>query len=967
MKTIRSAIRKITISVSMLFILGCPWIAEATDWSITATVHEIQSLTDDDADGPDDFYAITDIITTVGTPSISTCNRKPGHPDDNNHIFPDWACVHTATGGSDTTVQVNLKVFDHDTTSADDHFDSHSHESVMDIAVAFKPATNEMRVDNLPGWETYRCANRVTAFGTDGDDRAKVVLSVTASLLGTPDGDSDNDGLTDSEELCGIDSNGDGIVDIDLPAMGANPYRKDIFVELDWMIANTHTHEPWLPALIKAWNEFDQAPVTNPTINGIETPSGIALHVDVGMLYANHQLNFDGNGPNELTVGADGNFDVNNDEMPDIGNLGALGNGTAGGGNRLAETPNLFPVPGSNPPDFFDTNSSFRTIKNNNFNPIRDGVFRYVVFAHQYGFTSSSGLAECANGEPPCNDSIVSLGGWDRQTLDVNRDSVPDLGTPPLLGPAGLPVDGTVAQHVGTFLHELGHTMTLGHGGGDSINNKPNYLSVMNYLWQIPGVSFDTDGDGMADQIGRDDDGDGVNDLSRYIYSQPALATLNEGSLNEAVGIQDNNALTTYACSGATNSVGSGTGWIDWDCDGLQDIAPVSVDVNNDGVNTSLVGFDDYQQIANGGLLFQDQAPGISLNDLRKQESKTKRILELKNEKGLRNRCQSVKEIDFNDHPSGTVIDHQYSPTVTFLSDSLRTPVIAETRPDDSNTMTHSPNQYLRNKFSSPIELDISFGALQRQVGLYFGMERPVAPTDIVMLKAFDRWDNPMGTIIRKKLSPTTKGINRFLGIGAIFGDQLIKRITLKYDTPEGNTAVAIDDLLICEQIKTGESTPPLPIPPKFGDLPVTITVQTSMISITHGGDTENGHNETFIEQPVVGIPVSVNGSATASKFSVNEPEGTDVSFIAPGAYTVGSEILEFLYWKFNENIFFSDGKKEISFPLLHNATVTAVYGGNRYRRVVALEKERKEEQEHNLMLLRDLLKKRLLKLQLEP
>ncbi len=33
-------------------------------------------------------------------------------------------------------------------------------------------------------------------------------------------------------------------------------------------------------------------------------------------------------------------------------------------------------------------------------------------------------------------------------------------------------------------MHEFGHTLGLQHGGSDGLNNKPNYLSVMNYTWQ---------------------------------------------------------------------------------------------------------------------------------------------------------------------------------------------------------------------------------------------------------------------------------------------------------------------------------------------------------------------------------------------------------------------------------------------------------------------------------------------------
>jgi len=43
---------------------------------------------------------------------------------------------------------------------------------------------------------------------------------------------------------------------------------------------------------------------------------------------------------------------------------------------------------------------------------------------------------------------------------------------------------GTRAQQAGTLMHEFGHTLGLQHGGGDGVNDKPNYLGVMNYTFQ---------------------------------------------------------------------------------------------------------------------------------------------------------------------------------------------------------------------------------------------------------------------------------------------------------------------------------------------------------------------------------------------------------------------------------------------------------------------------------------------------
>jgi LPXTG-motif cell wall-anchored protein len=42
---------------------------------------------------------------------------------------------------------------------------------------------------------------------------------------------------------------------------------------------------------------------------------------------------------------------------------------------------------------------------------------------------------------------------------------------------------GDRGEQAATFMHELGHNLGLLHGGGDDENFKPNYLSVMNYMF----------------------------------------------------------------------------------------------------------------------------------------------------------------------------------------------------------------------------------------------------------------------------------------------------------------------------------------------------------------------------------------------------------------------------------------------------------------------------------------------------
>ena len=103
--------------------------------------------------------------------------------------------------------------------------------------------------------------------------------------------DTDGDGIPDIWETNGIDIDKDGKPELDLPAMGANPQRKDVFVEIDWMNADPactksrllctvddrRNETPTPEAIKQVVDAFASAPVSNP--NG---STGITLHVDYG-------------------------------------------------------------------------------------------------------------------------------------------------------------------------------------------------------------------------------------------------------------------------------------------------------------------------------------------------------------------------------------------------------------------------------------------------------------------------------------------------------------------------------------------------------------------------------------------------------------------------------------------------------------------------------------------------------------
>ncbi|NEP09173.1 MAG: hypothetical protein F6K14_02790 [Symploca sp. SIO2C1] len=223
-------------------------------------------------------------------------------------------------------------------------------------------------------------------------------------------------------------------------------------------------------------------------------------------------------------------------------------------------------------------------------------VFHYNLWVHDKG-TKSDGTQNTSSGEADGeagisgDDLIVSLGtNWNQ---------------------------GTTEEQAGTFMHELGHNLGLGHGGGDNEKNcKPNYLSVMSYTFQTVGLQ-PTGTTGLPSIA--------IFDYSRQAL--PASGTLNESSLDEMIGIQDSGFDTFYGPpidrDGTDNNgdgditddflVGQGIGPINWDNDDLNQISnSVNADINNleiprCGLNSSnnpnstpgevLDGFDDWNNL----------------------------------------------------------------------------------------------------------------------------------------------------------------------------------------------------------------------------------------------------------------------------------------------------------------------------------------------------------------------------------
>jgi uncharacterized protein (TIGR03437 family) len=268
-------------------------------------------------------------------------------------------------------------------------------------------------------------------------------------------GDSDGDGLRDDWESNGYWHKGQFV---NLPAMGANPYHKDVFVKFDYLASDGlfgHSHIFKAEARVMVTEAFAKAPVSNP-----DGRVGINLHL------------------------------IEGDRIVEDESNKALG-GTAQ--NQKYSYKDCDGQPMESTGEGYDWHE-FDNIKRDRFSEALSLSHHYAIFGHdpagKFGF---SGIARGKGG-----DFLITLGSWGE----------------------------TAWRQAITFMHELGHSLGLEHGGGDICQFKPNYLSIMNYSFAVDGVPYN---------------GRNILDYSRF-----SLPALDENALNESIGLRGGEAAKDY-------------------------------------------------------------------------------------------------------------------------------------------------------------------------------------------------------------------------------------------------------------------------------------------------------------------------------------------------------------------------------------------------------------------------------------
>ncbi|CAM2010970.1 pre-peptidase C-terminal domain-containing protein [Acanthopleuribacter pedis] len=380
------------------------------------------------------------------------------------------------------------------------------------------------------------------------------------------DVDNDGDGIPDCAEQPGRTFYGMPLYD-----WGARQNQTDIFIEVDYMAVHTLRDYDG-----NVMTDSDGNPLqdhgTQPLRESLDrvvelfAARGYAVHFDIGDLY-------------DQAPGLDpADYDLGGGQAVPFQEYVHL--------NRWTDTYNgrEINVPGMTEdfmPQYFENN------------PERLRAFYYLLVANSQGGSNrgSSGQA------PDLMDYwfYLSMGG-SRWRMD---DDTPENR------------NMLINAHASTIVHELGHVIGFAHGGdpeipydqSQNLNFKPNYISSMNYLFQLQGVPRDYSNYTLLDNIldryqfergrqgvelctdllrERRPDNNSWGRLVNGIFSDPSQFHIDYSDGDKAP--IDENAVSE-----------SGTlGGLDYDCDGSVSGANGRFDVNFSNTYDVLHDYDDW-------------------------------------------------------------------------------------------------------------------------------------------------------------------------------------------------------------------------------------------------------------------------------------------------------------------------------------------------------------------------------------
>lgn len=289
-----------------------------------------------------------------------------------------------------------------------------------------------------------RLSNKLRTTGTNND--WTLVGFPTPGGKNDVDGtakDSDKDGIPDSAKV-----KGGTFAGLDLYGMGARPGQRDLFIYVDYML---DPNNPIIDLQSSALKNIVDAFQAN--------QRKISVHFDAGnkfsLTFDAVNFNLSGNVSHEQRL--DTCTQLTSPLADAVNGLKALESGCK----------NLYAY------------SSAVDVR-------RRAIFRYALMASKdkpAGRSLGSGIAELPGNkfQVTMTDLFSGLFPADQRYINFR-----------------------INTQASTIMHELGHTLGLRHGGDVDDHRKPNYYSIMNYLYQLNGLPSSATGNGA---------------LYRYFYS----------------------------------------------------------------------------------------------------------------------------------------------------------------------------------------------------------------------------------------------------------------------------------------------------------------------------------------------------------------------------------------------------------------------------------------------------------------
>ena len=380
-----------------------------------------------------------------------------------------------------------------------------------------------------------------------------MMISMSVISCSSSGGDDDQDGIPDSSERQGATYFGMPLYD-----WGARPGQRDIFVHVAMMEPSLDGEGYPDGGMILQKKALDR-------IAARFAANGIALHFDVGNtgLYE---------GYTELTGRGVSQYNFSNKSHIIPYNRAVT--------LRQSVIPSAWQ-------QYADNYVFVDDIKANYFPSERWNAFYFLVIGSTQAPLDvegvdgplSSGIAWVGG-----RDFLVTLGEWGlffgtatSGTRTYTQSEVENL---------------TVNFQASTIMHELGHNLGLRHGGNSDINDKPNYISIMNYLYQLyglPKIGSDEGDRYYHSDSAHSDSFDYLFAMEQSVFSDDFLMDYSHGrggSLNE-------NAL--YESQGLKQP---GSAWVDWNRSSTLNSTAISLDVNNDSsLSSSLGDFNDWDNL----------------------------------------------------------------------------------------------------------------------------------------------------------------------------------------------------------------------------------------------------------------------------------------------------------------------------------------------------------------------------------